>query len=222
MTPPQQPIVQKAPSPEKTINGPTINNATNNAIKEEPIDEENMELDFEEISEDELEEENRIKGIGDALGVDWFSLVAESRPRIKPMSSAKIRWDSRNVLINVGVSVELAGETVVKKIFNQTTIKTEPEIKTEESVRDEPESKNELDNLHSVASIQVANREKESMRKALFASAGPYRRALSARRDLVIRRHLCGLPVTDTFVEAPKRHDPELHKMAMQLFERCV
>lgn len=68
-----------------------------------------MELDFEEISEDELEEESKVKGLGDALGVDWASLVAESRPRPKPMSSAKLRWESHNVLVNLGVSVKLAG-----------------------------------------------------------------------------------------------------------------
>lgn len=69
-----------------------------------------MELDFEEISEDELEEESKVKGLGDALGVDWASLIAESRPRPKPISSAKLRWESHNVLVNLGVSVKLAGK----------------------------------------------------------------------------------------------------------------
>lgn len=79
-------------------------------IKEESIDEDNMELDFEEISEDELEEESKVKGLGDALGVDWASLIAESRPRSKPISSAKLSWESHNVLVNLGVSVNLAGK----------------------------------------------------------------------------------------------------------------
>ena len=40
---------------------------------------------------------------------------------------------------------------------------------------------------HPVASIHVALRERQARRKALFASSGPYKRALSARRDLAIR-----------------------------------
>lgn len=221
-----------------------------------------MELDFEEISEDELEEETRIKGIGDALGVDWSSLVAESRPRIKPISSAKIRWDSNNVLINLGISVEMAGKKLVKDIIREhqegkkTSIKSEDDsiesenvniktetvtIKTENDdvqIKSEPvedvvkrvedvvtDNKEDIDDLNDIdpiAAIQVAKREKNAIRKTLFASAGPYRRALSARRDLVIRRHLCNLPVADTYVEAPKRHDAELYKLATQLFERCL
>lgn len=266
LAPIQQPTapVQKAPSPEKPTNEIAPNNASNgNNNKEEQIDDENMELDFEEISEDELEEETRVKGIGDALGVDWSSLVAESRPRVKPISSAKIRWESNNVLINLGISVEMAGEKLVKDIVREyqeqkktamkmddevhkyekevivktenVTIKTEIEdvkIKTEpEDVKDtaeeivnidNKEDLEDLTNLDPIASIQVAKREKNAIRKSLFACAGPYRRALSARRDLVIRRHLCNLPVIDTFVEAPKRHDPELYKLATQIFERCL
>lgn len=76
-------------------------------------------MDFEEISDEELEEEVRIKGLGDALGVDWASLVAESRPRVKAeqSGSAKRRWESRNVLINLGISVDLAGKELVREIL---------------------------------------------------------------------------------------------------------
>lgn len=240
--PAQPPVDQKAPSPEKSING---------MPKEETMDDENMELDFEEISEDELEEEARIKGIGDALGVDWSSLVAESRPRIKPISSAKIRWESHNVLVNLGVSVEMVGEKLFEDILkehrqskesqSQISVKAEPtspcvngiaDVKKEEEetnirVKEEPEEQkqmeiDDLNNLHPVAAIQVAVHENQTIRKTLFSSAGPYRRALSARRDLVIRRHMCNLPITDTFVEAPKRHDPELYKLAAEIFERCL
>lgn len=255
-------VPPKAPaSPEKSI------------TKEETIDEENMELDFEEISEDELEEEARIKGIGDALGVDWSSLVAESRPRVKPISSAKIRWESHNVLVNLGISIEMAGEKLVDDILkehqqfkanqqlkdnqklidvqqvkeeskdtiivkneeNSATVNglndTKVEIKTENveandvkvKAKADPKIETEtIENLQPIAEIQVATREKQAIRKTLFNSAGPYRRALSARRDLIIRRHLCNLPLLDTFVEAPKRHDADLYKLAVELFERTL
>lgn len=199
-------------------------------------------MDFEEISEDELDEESRVKGIGDALGVDWASLVAESRPRIKPVSSAKRRWESHNVLVNLGISVDMAGEALVKDILREhaeAELKEEQENKeikdnneetliangdkenggVKESVKNESE---EITITHPVAAIQVAIRENQQVRKNLFASAGPYRRALCARRDLAVRRHLSHLPVDDTYVEPPKRHDPELLKQALQLFERSL
>jgi hypothetical protein len=46
--------------------------------------------------------------------------------------------------------------------------------------------------LHPVALIHVALRERQARRKALFASCGPYKRALSARRDLAIRLVVVG------------------------------
>lgn len=92
-------------------------------VKEESIDEDNMDLDFEEISEDELEEESKAKGIGDALGVDWASLITESKPRPKPISSAKLRWESHNVLVNLGVSVRLAGNYFKLENINKGGLK---------------------------------------------------------------------------------------------------
>ena len=192
-----------------------------------------MDLDFEEISEDELEEESRVKGIGDALGVDWASLVAESRPRIKPMTSAKRRWESHNVLVNLGISVELAGEDLVKDVLkehaeaklkeqNEEKGKNETEEATVNGIKEENDEKITVNISHPLGAIQVANREKQAVRKALFSNVGPNCRALSARRDLMIRRHLCNLPLRDTYVEAPKRHDPELLKLAVQMFERCL
>lgn len=220
------PSSQKSQSPIRT---------PNQTVKEESLGEENIDLDFEEISEDELDEESRVKGIGDALGVDWASLVAESRPRIKPVSSAKRRWESHNVLVNLGISVDMAGEDLVKDILREhaeAKLKeeqenSETEVKSEEATvaNGDDVKKEVVDDIvipHPTAAIQVAIRENQQVRKSLFASAGPYRRALCARRDLAIRRHLSHLPVDDAYVEPPKRHDPELLKQALQLFERSL
>jgi hypothetical protein len=59
-----------------------------------------------------------------------------------------------------------------------------PEPETGAVAKEEVSS---LSFLHPVASIHVALRERQARRKALFASCGPYKRALSARRDLAIR-----------------------------------
>lgn len=234
--PHQQP---SAPSSQKSL---SPNRTPNQLSKEESMDDENMDLDFEEISEDELEEETRVKGLGDALGVDWASLVAESRPRVKPVSSAKKRWESHNVLVNLGISVEMAGEDLAKEIYREHALaKKEEELEAskevkvkEESgingtgvyikqeIKEEPVETAEVEVPHPIAAVQVAMQENRAVRKALFSSAGPFRRALCARRDLAIRRHLSHLPVEDDYVEVPKRHDPELLKVALQLFERCL
>lgn len=251
---PEEPIKEEVPKVEETeISQPEQKPESPKPPplrKEESLDEENpMELDFEEISEDELEEETRVKGLGDALGVDWASLVAESRPRIKPLSSAKRRWESHNVLVNLGVSVEMAGEDLVKDIMKEHAIAIAQEDKetnekaTDDALTPKEEIKEELINgidqvnekktgddkvdvnieiPHPIACIQVAKKETLAVRKSLFSSAGPYRRALSARRDLAIRRHLCNLPIKDTYVEAPKQHNPELFQLATQLFQRCL
>lgn len=128
-----------------------------------------------------------------------------------------------------------------QKSKQEVKVKVEPvEVKTEPSEEVnmngvETESKpanvtvklehREVENItlpHPMAAIQVADREQQAIRKSLFASVGPHRRALAARRDLILRRHLCNLPLNDSYVEAPKSHDPELLKVATQLFERCL
>lgn len=81
-----------------------------------------MDLDFEEISDGELEEESRIKGLGDAVGVDWASLAKETQRPIKHepdefMSSTKSRWTSHRILWDIGVSAKLAGEDFARQIL---------------------------------------------------------------------------------------------------------
>lgn len=179
------------------------------ALEEDGIDH----MDFEEISDEELEEEIKVKGLGDALGVDWASLVAESRPRIKQdkIGSAKKRWESLRVLQRVGLSLEMAGEALIKEILNQN-----------DEIKQEGVKKEVIEVSHPVATIQVALREKVIIRNNLFVTAGTYRRALSARRDLSLRRHLCNLPIKDLSVDRPKTPDPELFELAKQFVERSL
>jgi hypothetical protein len=91
-----------------------------------------MDLDFEEISDGELEEELRLKGIGDALGVDWASLAKETCRRvIKPLDesydSIKTRWTPHRILWDIGISVNLAGEEFAR----QTMLEAREKLKQE-------------------------------------------------------------------------------------------
>lgn len=81
-------------------------------------------MDFEEISDGELEEESRIKGLGDAVGVDWASLAKETQRPIKQepdefMSSTKARWTSHRILWDIGVSAKLAGEDFARQVLTE-------------------------------------------------------------------------------------------------------
>jgi zinc finger CCCH domain-containing protein 13 len=83
-----------------------------------------MDLDFEEISDGELEEESRIKGLGDALGVDWASLAKEtqrsiSRPSDEFYNSTKSRWSAHRILWDVGISVKLAGGDFAREMLTR-------------------------------------------------------------------------------------------------------
>lgn len=170
----------------------------NNNEEEGGIDEDGIDnMDFEEISDEELEEEVKVKGLGDALGVDWASLVAECRPRprLDKIAGAKKRWDHSSVLARIGVSLEMAGDDeVVREILLS--------------------GKND-----GIAAIQVAKLESALVRSNLFASAGPHRRALSARRDLAIRRHLCNLPLPHNMLERPLAYaappDPHFYETVL-------
>lgn len=62
-----------------------------------------------------------VAGLGDALGVDWASLVAESRPRpaVTAPGAARRRWQPENILARIGVSMQYAGEQLYNQIQQQ-------------------------------------------------------------------------------------------------------
>lgn len=125
------------PGPKKELNDPVIEK--DNKIEEklqtpeqnasatapEEIDRskdlgDDLDLDFEEISDCELEEEARIKGLGDALGVDWASLVEESKAMLreklrKTVTTVKQRWNPNQILLDTGISYKMAGESFAQK-----------------------------------------------------------------------------------------------------------
>lgn len=105
-----------------------------NEVKDIP---EEMDLDFEEISDGELEEEARIRGLGDALGVDWASLVEESKAIAREQSisthtSAKQRWQPHSILLDVGISHKWAGKALALKILNDAQQKLKKEREMEQ------------------------------------------------------------------------------------------
>lgn len=213
--------------------------------------------------------------MGDALGVDWASLVQESRFIQKDSTletTAKQRWQPYRIFLDVGVSYEMAGNEFAEEILKNSLEKLKIEelermkskcVKTEEIfIKKEiiedgeengeengeqqepiPEEDTKLDDLeiynqmNPVACVQVASRRNFLQRKNLIINAsGDFSRGLSARRDLQLRRQLCGFPSreinnsvgsnvnsnSNNRTNQSSVFNSELAKAAVNLFQRAI
>lgn len=116
-------------------------------------------------------------GLGDALGVDWASLVADVRRREQtaPTGGARDRWRPERVLTRLGLSLDMAGEETIQNILhkNAETLNTDKETpvaqlqeNSEQSITEQngkiehrhvldPDTPMDINSLHPVAAIQV-------------------------------------------------------------------
>lgn len=196
-------------------------------------------MDFEEISDGELEEEKTRAGLGDALGVDWASLVADVRRREQttPSGGARDRWRPERVLARLGLSLQMAGKDTVQDILykNADTIQSKNKVpdsssteiseksqaeqngkcETEDEQKLEPPS--DVNSIHPVAAIQVAIEKRKRQRAVLFGSGCEITRGLSARGDLALRRYLCNLPAAERTGQSRVTPQPSLFHAARAL-----
>ncbi|GAB0094501.1 hypothetical protein DMENIID0001_098070 [Sergentomyia squamirostris] len=209
-------VGEEKPEEKKTVDGvKTPQDATDDKedLTEKVKDlNDDFNLGFEEISDGELEEEARVKGLGDALGVDWASLVTESRAKDQAnavqTTSVRQKWKYHQVLLDVGISTKLAGEEFTKELLKRAREAAEEDTPREKS----PEECNNV--------VQVAERKATEKRARLISQAsGCHSRALNARRDLQIRRQLCGFPVQEVHYCSV---NPELTNLALQHFKNKV
>lgn len=118
---------------------------------------------------------------------------------------------------------------------NKITIKTEvldADVKDEQNEDDDQYSLSDEDDLlvneenvlaHPLANMQVILRKQKIQRKNLIMNAtGKYGRALSARRDLKIRRQLCNLPPKEVFVDRSCIQNAELKQKVEQIFQSLI
>lgn len=115
-------LATNTPSGDDALEAPAVEALVETPQPKEKELADDLDLDFEEISDGELDEEARIKGLGDALGVDWASLVEESKAITQQKSkkietSAKQRWQSHRILLDVGVSFKMAGANFASAIL---------------------------------------------------------------------------------------------------------
>lgn len=126
-----------------------------------------IDLDFEEISDGELEEEARTKGLGDALGVDWASLVEESKAMLrerqtKSETSAKQRWHPDQILLDVGISYKMAGAAFAQQTLITAHENLKHEIQTAVKIKTEPlDDSNHMD-VNIKTEIDAENEMKEA------------------------------------------------------------
>lgn len=187
-------------------------------------DEDVTNLDFEEISDGELEEERTRAGLGDALGVDWASLVADVRRREQTSVSsggARDRWGPERVLARLGLSLQMAGKDMVQNILQKNNEQLQDKQQSDGSERKEngtdkgkTEATIDVSSLHPVAAIQVAQEKRKRQRAVLFGSGCEITRGLSARRDLALRRYLCHLPTAERTGQSRVTPQPSLFHAA--------
>lgn len=210
-----------------------------------------------------MEEEARIRGLGDALGVDWASLVEESklmaREKSKSIeSSARQRWQPHRILLDTGVSFKMAGDLFARKILKDAHDKLVDEIEEEhkrkvsgvngvitdqstkiesasgrvETIKIENEAADIKEDikgiynleLNSLACVQVGTRSEAARRQQLvFNAVGPFSRALCAKRDIAMRRQLCGLPIKENNCKlATTKQSSGYETIAVKLFQKAL
>lgn len=190
-----------------------------------------MAEDFDPISDDELEaliDDSEDKEpapepsatISDVLDIDWSSLVKETRPKEEQDSSekkvsARDRYTGARVLARIGISKDLAGEELTK----QAVEFCRSQLGSDELGQDGSEPEFKLEDL--TAGFHVAAVAARKQQSLALQSCGRYCRALSARRDLMLRRALC--KVYEPSSSGPAvRVDPELYKRSLELFQSRV
>ncbi|XP_065201903.1 peptidyl-prolyl cis-trans isomerase G-like isoform X2 [Planococcus citri] len=181
--------LNKSPVDQDNKNSPTRVSAPNDVddlIEErEKLSDDETRVDIEKTNEHLDSEEDTVSRVSDAIGVDWAELVEESKrktPAIEESSKLiRKKWSGVNMFSKIGISEKYAG----KELFE--------EIQNELNVTDNDDDKNIADKFHhSIAGLHVCLRDKSIKRKTLFE---PYKTAISARKDINMRRRLCGLPV---------------------------
>lgn len=182
-------------------------------------------------------------GIGDALGVDWQGLIAETRQQatdhaaqqgVDRNTSAKQRWQPHRVLLDMGISFDMAGVEYAHRIINDARQQLLQEKEQQQLTKTEPETgkttpahdyRELLDTEHvePLACVQMGLRSAAAERQRLVGNVAPGSRALSARQDLRLRRQLCGLPARECdFPRNVPIVSEALRSLAMHMFQRSL
>lgn len=169
---------------------------------------------LEGISDEDLDisddDESRTKAkLVDALGVDWSQLMT-SKEAIPPLKSetgsARKRWTAAAIFNRIGLPKAYLDQDFLDSLIEKANSQTGGGEKVEL--------------LHPIAGLHCQLKARQEERKNCFA-LGPFTRALSARKDIAIRRRLCNLYAEEDFCEIAQQpnSDLELFRTAVKLWK---
>lgn len=165
-----------------------------------------IDLDFEEISDGELEEEARTKGLGDALGVDWASLVEESKALMreklnKTETSVKQLWHPDQILLDIGISYKMAGTDFAQQTLINAYENVKKEMKTSVTIKTEP-----IDDVnHMEANIKMENDIENGTKGAKVNGKHENEAIEKIERNLILHPLPCVQTSTRTIAEKKRR-----------------
>uniref|UniRef100_A0A023G739 Putative zinc finger ccch-type n=1 Tax=Amblyomma triste TaxID=251400 RepID=A0A023G739_AMBTT len=203
-----------------------------------------LEDEFDPISDEELdallnecdakeEEEAPEPGqaISDVLDIDW-SVLAADRPKVlksAEYNSALERFTGARMLARIGISRDLAGEELAEQLADLCQKElTKKEPAGQEGGGGDTSAGGGGDGVtqgeggfyleHLTASFHAAAVAARRQRNLVLDSCGRYCRALSARRDLMLRRALCKVYERSSSESAPNV-DLELYRRSLKLYQ---
>lgn len=155
--------------------------------------------------------------------------IEEFKAAAEQQKVAAVKKEEEEQLFNgVKIKKEKLDEDEQKEQQAEETIVKKEDSNENSEVSEQEANLADIDKiLHPVASVHVAMRERARARRNLIlCAAGPHSRALSARRDLEIRRQLCGFPPQECNERITEHQstptNPELHEMVMKLYQNTM
>lgn len=196
-------------------------------------------VDYDPISDDELdailgeqdEGDSKLSEIGekcgifDALEVDWDNL--QNKTKDFAPGDARKRFTTAKVLSQIGFSQNLTGPDMTAKILEycQKQIDKEKKEISEKNIKDDISIK-DMKMEHPIAAFHVSISANKQERSNVLYNLGPYRHALCARQDLMMRRLLCK-PTNKILDSSNAYHhqttvDTDLYKLSVELWKQKI
>jgi len=182
--------------------------------------------EYEPISDDELDEiladnaqkrddqqdDDRVPGPLDVIDVDWSSLMPKQKQEPRAPGAALLRFTPGAVLLRAGVSRRLAGPQLLARV--------------KEVCKGELDDPKDAERLfeHDLGALNMAALNRRVERASLLRNLGSSCKALSARRDIAIRKQLLKNEkgTTKQLYTGPPVAETDLLQLGVRLFKKAL
>ncbi|XP_067144491.1 zinc finger CCCH domain-containing protein 13-like isoform X2 [Centruroides vittatus] len=197
------------------------------AVDYDPISDEELDaiLGEQDEGDSKLSEIGEKCGIFDTLEVDWDSLQNKTKDFVP--GNARKRFTTAKILSQIGFSQNLIGPDMTAKILDycQKQIDKEKTDVSEEN-REDSSTLKDIKMEHPIAAFHVSISANKQERSNVLYNLGPYRHALCARQDLMMRRLLCK-PTNKILDSSNAYHnqttvDTDLYKLSVELWKQKI